>query len=132
MFSYTADVMIITIASVRCVSIAPLAMGLDHLLVIYLPLLLVLGVSAELFLLVTLPGVPVLSSLFLSFSDFFLFSLVFFPFFSLFFTHFLLLCFIWVLLDVFLDVFLQFLLLAFCFSKLFLHFIRQFIRFFVL
>ena len=57
MFSYTADVMIITIASVRCVSIAPLAMGLDHLLVIYLPLLLVLGVSAELFLLVTLPGV---------------------------------------------------------------------------
>ena len=57
MFSYTADVMIITIVSVGCVSIAPLAMGLDHLLVIYLPLLLVLGVSAELFLLVTLPGV---------------------------------------------------------------------------
>ena len=57
MFSYTADVMIITIVSVRCVSIAPLAMGLDLLLVIYLPLLLVLGVSAELFLLVTLPGV---------------------------------------------------------------------------
>ena len=57
MFSYTADVMIITIAFVGCVSIAPSAMGLDRLLVIYFPLLLVLGVSAELFLLVTLPGV---------------------------------------------------------------------------
>ena len=74
MFSYTDDVfVIIAIVFIGCVSIAPLTMDSDLILVNYFPLLLVFGVSAELFLWVTLPGVPDVSSLFLclSFLDFF-------------------------------------------------------------
>ena len=76
MFSYTGDVVFDLCHNLLDASALHPGCGLRSHIGGYLPLLLVLGVSAEFFLLVILPGVPGVSSFLVRFS----FSVFFFSF----------------------------------------------------